>query len=438
MFTGLGGATLTADLGSTQLYTRGDRRFAKFFLISDQVNLKNWHVTPESIPKRLQTFIGRPFISEPGLAHFGTDDLPIDQVLKKQEDYRAGDIVDVQYNESAGVATAIVEFLDTKLSNQVWKELKQGKAIYVSPAVAGISGMTPQNTRLFIDWFGLHLARVDQPAYGVLHASIKQTCEGPEKDCIKQLVASAGLDISSFNISSSSTCQMNGVPGTTPEPTMKDVLTAVANLDKKFSEQFETVNNDILKIKSAADVSPEAKGKTITPDPLSDKEKQAGTLVDDIDRGPDTRGSSAANDGKNGTTDSKKKDGDDDDDMAAASMKEVETLKTMVASLENKEKARVVEDILALKASASLYQSQKEIDTERTTLMAKPLAALEEKLTETQTLVQQVLKSQPQGMQTPDNGARIVVQSPAIASAAMDDKPGPRSIADIRKMGLMN
>lgn len=182
------GSTIVADLGRDQLFEKNGKKFAKIFLISAAENLKKWQVTPESIARRLRTFIGRPYISEPGLAHFDTDQIPIDETIRKQERFRAGNIKDVVVDN--GIAYAVVEFENNDLGNKTWREMKQGKAIYSSPAVAGIWRMV-NGVKTFIDWFGLHLARVDKPAYGVFHATIKETCEGSEKECIRNLVTAS-------------------------------------------------------------------------------------------------------------------------------------------------------------------------------------------------------------------------------------------------------
>lgn len=177
----------TAGMAST-MFTKEGKRFVKFFLIGRDLNLRGWKVTEASIQCNMKTAIGRPYISEPELAHFGADEqMPVAEILKKQEQFRVGNIVNVQYDENTKEAFAVVEITDDK----VWQELMERKAIYVSPAIAGFPVLQPDGSILYDEWYVLHLARVDKPAYGVMHASLKRTCEGEEKMCIEQLMAAA-------------------------------------------------------------------------------------------------------------------------------------------------------------------------------------------------------------------------------------------------------
>lgn len=181
-------------LATASFFQKDGANFGKFFLINGQENLKGWRVTEASLPKFLKTFIGKPFISEPELKHFGADDMPVHEVMDVQEDFRVGDIVDVTYNAKTTQAEAIVKFHNTPDGEKIWNEIQAGKAIYVSPAVAGFSIDNPKNGQpIFVEWYGLHLARVDNPAYGVFHASLKKTCTGDEKHCLDMLVASANI-----------------------------------------------------------------------------------------------------------------------------------------------------------------------------------------------------------------------------------------------------
>jgi hypothetical protein len=181
-------------LATASFFQKDGSNFGKFFLINGDENLKGWRVTKESLPKFLKTFIGKPFVSEPELKHFGADDMPVHEVMDVQEQFRVGDIVDVTYDPETTHAEAIVKFHNSPDGEKIWNEIQAGKAIYVSPAVAGFSIDNPKNGQpIFVEWYGLHLARVDNPAYGVFHASLKKTCTGKDKDCLEMLVASANI-----------------------------------------------------------------------------------------------------------------------------------------------------------------------------------------------------------------------------------------------------
>jgi len=204
---------VTAVANLPELYEENGKRYAKFFLISSDWNARKWRVTKASVPEYMKTFEGMPYIDEPGKEHFGmTDETPVSEVLKKQEDYRAGNLEKVGYDPKTSVAYAVVEI--TKKS--VWDELNRGEAIYVSPAVTGIANMDEFGRWTYDIWHGLHLARVKNPAYGVMAASIKETCEGPRSMCINRLfgnaVASGKVQSSSFNIVNSKAGYMPDCP----------------------------------------------------------------------------------------------------------------------------------------------------------------------------------------------------------------------------------
>ena len=182
-------STATADF-----FTKDGSNYAEFFLINGDENLKQWQVLPETIPRFINSFKDRPFISEPALAHFGADDMSIPDVISEQEQYRVGNIVETKFNPRTTTATAVVKFDDSTAGENVWNEIQAGKAIYVSPAIAGFSVQKPNAVNLYTDWYGLHLARVGQPAYGVHVASIKQTCSGEEQSCIRNLISVASAN----------------------------------------------------------------------------------------------------------------------------------------------------------------------------------------------------------------------------------------------------
>ena len=167
-------------------------QFAKFFLLNSQFNQMDWRVSSDSIPKYLDTFKDMPYISEPNLEHFGMkEDTPVSETLVTQEKYKAGTIVKTGYVPNRDVAFAVVKFENNKKGKETFKELRQGKAIYVSPAVVGIANIDEVGRTTYDTWHGLHLARVKNPAYGVMAASIKETCEGPGSSCINTLFSSA-------------------------------------------------------------------------------------------------------------------------------------------------------------------------------------------------------------------------------------------------------
>jgi len=290
-------------LATASFFQKDGSNFAKFFLINGQENLKGWRVTEESLPKFLKTFIGKPFVSEPELKHFGADDMPVHEVMSVQEDFRVGDIVDVTYDPKTTQAEAIVKFHNTPDGEKIWNEIQNGVAIYVSPAVAGFSIENQDGNPIFIEWYGLHLARVDNPAYGVFHASLKKTCTGKDKDCLEMLVASANIHTtvqSSSIISKKSSDvkmaeekigstktdeQQKGVDspkvGATNEEEVKELRDENASLKSKVasleskSASVDKLTKQVADLQTAQDEAEEEEKKAIAEEIIEEKKEVA-------------------------------------------------------------------------------------------------------------------------------------------------------------------
>ena len=231
-------------------------KWGRFFLISPARNVNKWRVTEPSIPKRIQTFVGRPFISEPGLAHFGAENManPL-EIIRKQDEFRVGVIKKVPFDEKKGEGDALVLFDKNPFAERVWEDLKAGNAFYVSPAIAG-EFVEVNGERIYQDWFGLHLARVANPAYGVFHASIKATCEGDERKCVQNLIAVASTMLESndsFKFTGFKTCNTMSTennPETPFEETeagkaIAAIGTDLKGLKEKVETSFEQLDNKV-------------------------------------------------------------------------------------------------------------------------------------------------------------------------------------------------
>jgi hypothetical protein len=366
----------TMCLATASFFQKDGANFAKFFLINGQENLKGWRVTEASLPKFLKTFIGKPFISEPELAHFGADDMPVHEVMQAQEEFRVGDIVDVTFDPKTTQAEAIVKFHNTPEGEKIWNEIQAGKAIYVSPAVAGFSFDNPKNGQpVFVEWYGLHLARVDNPAYGVFHASLKKTCTGDEKHCLDMLIASANIH---------TTVQSSSI-----------------------------ISKEVSSVKMAE----ENIGST------KDSEKQKG--VDNPKTGTDTEEIKELRD-ENASLKSKVANFEKESETET-STDEVKELKKQVADLtekqeqaEDEEKKEVAEDIIEeKKETAEEEMTDDEVKEETASLMKKSLASLKE--------IQGIYKSANASVkaQVADLQSRVgskIVNVPSVASASKDSK----------------
>jgi len=393
-------AIKVSTASSYQTYSNGTRKFAKFFLISDKENLKKWQVTPESIPRRINTFIGMPFVSEPELAHFGADDMPLDEILRVQEKWRAGTIVDVQFNPQTMQAFAIVEFLDNALGQETWKELNEGKAVYVSPAVAGSGKRTATGVNLFLDWIGIHLARVKSPAYGVFHASIKSSCEGNERECIRNLMASASNFINdSFNIVGFSSCK-----NMSKQEQIQSAMT-----DEELKKDMASLKSEMASVKTAF----EKLGGEANPDtkPVPDPSLKSGQTTPVTDPIVDPQNHS----------------------VGSANEKEFENVKTKLASYEKKFAAASLEKLVTLKASAGVYSSAAEEEADKKKFEGATEEDIEKEIASITPLLQKLASANEAAGRLANTPNRVIS---SVASASIEGK-GITSLDDLRKRGLI-
>lgn len=168
------------------------RLYVKAFLIDDSLNLNKWAVTPDSIPRNINTFIGKPLVLTEDYNHPQVPETErLDHWLAYQEGFRVGNIIDIVAKKNEVTNTtgyhAIIE-----ITNEHLKQALRDNSvpIYVSPAIAepafGSSGPNLPDANI-ADWQGVHLAIVDEPAYGINRAVISQQCGGDQQSCLLQL-----------------------------------------------------------------------------------------------------------------------------------------------------------------------------------------------------------------------------------------------------------
>lgn len=162
-------------------FTDNGRLYLKAFLLDSSVNINEWGVTPSSLKKNINTFIGKPLVLTEDYSHpVPSNADSLDHWLSYQEDYRIGTIVDVVPKDSAYYA--LIEITD-----QDAKKAIEGGAVpnYVSPAIAQTMDGSPAEAMQ--SWTGVHLAIVDEPAFTVKKAMITASCGGDSASCLLQL-----------------------------------------------------------------------------------------------------------------------------------------------------------------------------------------------------------------------------------------------------------
>ena len=163
-------------------------KFAKYWLLNAKdVNGNGWGVVPNSIEKNIRGFINRTFVITArkwiqDSAYGDVYDHPhiptnnVEAILKHQEHYRVGNIIDV--HERDGEWFAIIE-RDPKYAHL-------HLPAFCSPAIYQLDALEHESS--LSKWLPLHLAGLDEnPAYGARIAILRGSCDGPKGQCIHQL-----------------------------------------------------------------------------------------------------------------------------------------------------------------------------------------------------------------------------------------------------------
>ena len=169
------------DNDKVSTFTDNGRLYLKAFLLDSSVNINEWGVTPASLKRNINTFIGKPLVLTEDYSHpVPAQADSLNHWLSYQEDYRIGTIVDVVPKDS--VYYALIEITDPDAKKAI-----EGGAIpnYVSPAIAQTLDGSPAEAMK--EWTGVHLAIVDEPAFTVKKATITASCGGDSAQCLLQL-----------------------------------------------------------------------------------------------------------------------------------------------------------------------------------------------------------------------------------------------------------
>ncbi len=114
-----------------ELYSFEDNNhfFIRFFLLDATLNLNQWGVTENALKANLDTFIGKPFVMTPAAGH--PDAANGDELMKNQEAFRAGDIIEVGFDTVTMKAFGIAEVKD----KEAIERIKSGEISFVSPSI---------------------------------------------------------------------------------------------------------------------------------------------------------------------------------------------------------------------------------------------------------------------------------------------------------------
>jgi len=159
-----------------------DKLFLKSFLMDASLNKNLWGVNPDTLDENIKTYIGKPLVITEKLDHPEMDGEPnFDHQLIYQDKFRIGTILDVTNKD--GIYSAVIEVTDPHAQ----EAFKLGNLpTYVSPSLFhdGVLTEADDDTKT---WRGLHLAVVDEPAFGAIKAKITGQCTGKSDVCLAQL-----------------------------------------------------------------------------------------------------------------------------------------------------------------------------------------------------------------------------------------------------------
>ena len=173
-----------------RLPNRGNHFLVRAFLIDPSLNINKWAVTEESIDRNINSFIGKPLVLTENYDHPGGDIESLSHWLAYQETFRVGTITEIvtRKNPDTGSTAyhAIIEITDEDVKADI---RNNNMPLYVSPAIAEPidSHMADAEGQQISHWQGIHLAIVDQPAFGIKKAVISDVCEGNKNGCLLQL-----------------------------------------------------------------------------------------------------------------------------------------------------------------------------------------------------------------------------------------------------------
>lgn len=164
-----------------ELSESNGKLYVKAFLLDSSVNLNDWGVSEQSIAENISSFIGKPLVLTEDFNHPDIDDGNLNHVFANQEPYRVGTIVDITQKD--GAYYSISEITDPQVKSEI---LGAKLPPFVSPAIYPLGGK-PQAENAITNWTGVHLAIVDDPAFGPKKAQITSTCAGEKGECLMQL-----------------------------------------------------------------------------------------------------------------------------------------------------------------------------------------------------------------------------------------------------------
>jgi hypothetical protein len=168
-------------------FKEGNDVFLKVWLIDTSVNVNAWRVLPESIPKNIESVIGKPIVLASNYDH---------PPIVDREHVEPN----LQYQERFAIARYVKYFVDgstywgiAKVTDPLAAEAIDANDIplTVSPRLFRLDTSEPMDRTT--KWIFVHSAIVDKPAYGD-RAVIDAVCEGSNAHCVPALLSASKDD----------------------------------------------------------------------------------------------------------------------------------------------------------------------------------------------------------------------------------------------------
>lgn len=160
-------------------FTENGELFLDAFLLDATKNENGWRVTPESIERNIQTFVGMPLVLTQDYSHPKWIDGGIVENTISQLRYAIGEITKV-FAKDGKLYRAFIK-ITHPLGREVLDKIKEDEfELGTSPRIVH----NPDNPDDKIsDWMGLHLAVVNKPAFGFDKAAFRGACYGSSEQC---------------------------------------------------------------------------------------------------------------------------------------------------------------------------------------------------------------------------------------------------------------
>ena len=214
--------------------------YVKAFLINDEINKNFWKVPNDVLKKYASSFIGRPLIKHasgdhPPYSKEGIDEGSptfVQDIMRHDLNYKIGEIVDVKYEQFSDNPDKEAWFAYIRMNNSPEIDnIKSGAAsFYVSPQIFDLN--PPVAGEPTKDFIPLHLAIVNEPAYGDI-ARIKGVCNGEGKPCINALKKAATELINQIEK------QRNYIDSSLVEKTVNKPINLVNNNNNAQQQQLD-------------------------------------------------------------------------------------------------------------------------------------------------------------------------------------------------------